>query len=84
MFPLFVEALVFLDFYKNNIFADLTDAFPGNDVFALSSEEAAETSGPRDNQRSQPTCFTVKFHINGTAQTPTGTGINDFFLFQLT
>ena len=81
MFPLFVEALVFLDFYKNNIFADLTDAFPGNDVFALPSEEAAETSGARDNQRSQPACFTVKFHINGAAKAFAGAYINNFFLF---
>lgn len=75
-----MEAFVLLDFYKNNIFANLTDAFPGNDVFAFSSEKAAETSRSGNDQCSQAACFTVKFHINGTAQAFAGTDIDDFFL----
>ena len=76
-----MEAFVLLDFYKNNIFADLTDTFPGNDVFAFSSKKAAETARPGNDQRSQTARFTVKFHINGAAKAFSGTHIDDFFLF---
>ena len=76
-----MEAFVLLDFYKNNIFADLTDTFPGNDVFAFSSKKAAETARSGNDQRSQAACFTVKYHLDGTAQAFAGTHIDDDFLF---
>ena len=75
-----MEAFVLLDFYKNNIFADLTDTFPGNDIFIITSEQAAESSGAWKYKGSELTAFAVKFRINGTSETAAGTDINYFFL----
>ena len=75
-----MEAFVLLDFYKNNIFADLTDTFPGNDIFIITSEQAAESSGAWKYKGGELTAFAVKFRINGTSETAAGTDINYFFL----
>lgn len=79
-----MKTFFFLNFHKNNVISDLTDTFPGDDVFAFTSEKAAEFSGSRDDQRGDAAGLAVKFQINGTAKTSAGTGVDDFFLFQFT
>lgn len=80
----FVETFVFFDFHQDNIFTDLADTFPGDDKLAVTAQETADPTGSRDNQGQYLPGFAVEIDINGTAQTFTGTGINDFFLLQLT
>lgn len=71
----------FVDLYQNDIFSNLADAFPGDDIFRLSAEETAETTWTWHNYRSEAAGFAVKFHIHRTAQAFAGTDINDLFLF---
>ena len=74
---------LFMDFHKNNIFPDLTDAFPGDTEFAVSSEKTAEFSGAWDDDGRNPSAAGIKFHIHRTAKGFTVAGIDDFFLFQI-
>lgn len=80
----FAKTFFLLDLNQNNVITNLADTFPGDHILAFSSKKAAQPSRSGDHQRCDLSGLAVKFHINGTAQTPTGTGINDFFLFQLT
>lgn len=75
-----METFILLYFYKNNIFPNLADTFPGDNIFAFSSEETAETSWSGKNQSCEAARFTVEFHINGTTKTFAGADIDDFFL----
>ena len=69
---------------KDDIFADLADAVPGDDAFAFSGKTPAEFPGFRHDQGFQPGGFTAEFHIKRTAKTTAGMDIDHFFLFQLT
>lgn len=78
-----LQAFFLIDFHKNNIFPDLTDAFPGDTEFAVSSEKTAEFSGAWDDDGRNPSAAGIKFHIHRTAKGFTVAGIDDFFLFQI-
>lgn len=75
-----MKAFFFLDLYENDVISDLPDTFPGDDVFTFPAEKITEFSGPGNDQGSQTTAGTVKFDIHGTAETPAGTNIDNFFL----
>ena len=76
-----IEGVIFdLDGTLVNSLADLADAFPGNDIFIITSEQAAESSGAWKYKGGELTAFAVKFRINGTSETAAGTDINYFFL----
>ena len=78
---LLVKAVFFLYFYKDNVIADLADAFPGDDVFTFPPEKITEPSWTGNHQSSKAAGDAVKFHVDGTAKAPAGTGIDNFFLF---
>lgn len=76
----FMETFFFVYFHKDDIVPDLAYTFPGNDIFIITSEQAAESSGAWKYKGSELTAFAVKFRINGTSETAAGTDINYFFL----
>ena len=76
----FMETFFFVYFHKDDIVPDLADTFPGNDIFMITSEQAAESSGAWKYKGGELTAFAVKFRINGTSETAAGTDINYFFL----
>ncbi len=57
----FVETFFFVYFHKDDIVPDLADTFPGNDVFIITSEQAAESSGAWKYKGGELTAFAVKF-----------------------
>ena len=75
-----METFFFVYFHKDDIVPDLADTFPGNDIFIITSEQAAESSGAWKYKGGELTAFAVKFRINGTSETAAGTDINYFFL----
>lgn len=77
---IFMKTFFFLYLYQDDIIPDLADAFPGDHVFAFSSEKAAESAWTGNNKSSQTAGFVVEFHINGTSKTSAGTGIDNLFL----
>ena len=77
---IFVETLLFLYLHQNDVVSDLADTLPGNDIFAFSSEKAAETAGAGNDKSSKTAGFAVEFHVDRAAEASTGTGIDDFFL----
>ena len=80
----FLPAFFFFNLDQDDIGTDLADTFPGNDIFIITSEQAAESSGAWKYKGGELTAFAVKFRINGTSETATGTGVDDFFLSKLT
>ena len=76
-----METFFFVYFHKDDIVPDLADTFPGNDIFIITSEQAAESSGAWKYKGGELTAFAVKFRINGTSETAAGTDINYFFCF---
>ena len=79
-----MKTFFFFDFDEDDIITDLTDAAPGNDVFAFSSGKKTEFTWTRNDESSDGSCFAVELQIDRTAKTATGTGIDDFFLSKLT
>ena len=79
-----MKTFFFFDFDQDDIFTDLADAAPGNDVFAFSSGKKTEFTWTRNDESSDGSCFAVELQIDRTAKTATGTGIDDFFLSKLT
>lgn len=79
-----MEAFFFLDLYKNDVISDLADAFPGDDIFAFSTEKIAESAWTGNYQSSETAGDAVELYVNGAAQTPAGAGVDDLFLFQFT
>lgn len=77
-----MEALFFIDFHQNNIVPHLIYAFPGDNTFGLPSEQSADASGSRDDQRDNASGFAVNVHISRTTKGLTGADIYDFLLFQ--
>ena len=75
---------MFFQFHQNDFIANLADTVPWNDIFIVVTEETAEFTGTRDDQRIDAPCGTVKFQIDGTAEAFAGAGINDFFLSKFT
>ena len=73
-------AILFINFYQDNVISDLADTIPGDDIFTFTAEQTAESSGTWENQGSETAGLAVKFDIYGTAQTAAGTGVDDFFL----
>ena len=78
-----METFFFVYFHKDDIVPDLADTFPGNDIFIITSEQAAESSGAWKYKGGELTAFAVKFRINGTSETAAGTDINYFFNSQI-
>ena len=76
----FMETFFFVYFHKDDIVSDLADTFPGNDIFIITSKQAAESSGAWKYKGGELIAFAVKFRINGTSETAAGTDINYFFL----
>ena len=79
-----MKTFLFLNFYKDDVIANLADTVPGNNVFIFASEKTAEFAGTGDDQGIDPTGSAVKFQIDGTAEAFAGAGINDFFLSKFT
>ena len=61
----FMETFFFVYFHKDDIVPDLADTFPGNDIFIITSEQAAESSGAWKYKGGELTAFAVKFRIKG-------------------
>ena len=66
-----METFFFVYFHKDDIVPD---------IFIITSEQAAESSGAWKYKGGELTAFAVKFRINGTSETAAGTDINYFFL----
>ena len=79
-----METFFFVYFHKDDIVPDLADTFPGNDIFIITSEQAAESSGAWKYKGGELTAFAVKFRINGTSETAAGTDIYYFFFLLFT
>lgn len=79
-----VKTFFFFDIYKNDVISDLTDTFPGDNVFTFSGEQTAESTGTRDDEGSKTSGLAVEFHICRTSKTAACAGIDNFFLFQIT
>ena len=79
-----MKTFFFFYFNKDNVIADLTDAAPGDDIFAFTPGKEAEFAGTGNDQSRNLTGSGIKFQINRTAEAATGTGIDDFFLSKLT
>ena len=77
---LLTEAFVLLDFYKNDIVANLTDAVPGDDIFTFTSPETAESARSGNDQCCDLSASFIKFQIDRTSKTPAGADIYDLFL----
>ena len=69
--------------HQDNVFPDLTDAFPGNDNVVFPSQKAAESGGSRDDQSSDPAGAAVEFHIRRTAHGTAGADVDNFLLLQI-
>ena len=79
----FMETFFFVYFHKDDIVPDLADTFPGNDIFIITSEQAAESSGAWKYKGGELTAFAVKFRINGTSETAAGTDTSFCFNSQI-
>ena len=75
-----MQEFFLLNFHKNDVISNLADTFPWDYKFAFFSEESEKAAGTGNDQSSNAAGFAVKFKINGTAKTPTGTDIDNFFL----
>ena len=75
-----METFFFVYFHKDDIVSNLVDTFPGNDIFIITSEQAAESSGTWKYKGGELAALAVKFRINGTSEAAAGTDINYFFL----
>lgn len=75
-----MKTFFFFDLDQDDVIPNLTDAAPGDDIFAFASWKKAEFTGTWYDQGSDFTGFTVKFKVNRTAETAAGTGVYDFFL----
>lgn len=73
-----------LYFHQDNVVSDLTNAIPGNDDLVVTAQQSPEFTGAGNHQRCEAAITWVKFHVNGTAQTPAGACVDDFLLLQLT
>lgn len=80
----FSKCFFFSYLYQDNVFPDLTDTIPGNDIFTVSSPQAAELARSRHDQCCDLPAFFIEFQIHRTAKAFAGAGIYDFFLFQFT
>ena len=76
----FFPAFFFINVYQNDITADLADLLPGDDIFRIPAEDAAEPSGTGDDQCEDTAVFLIDEKIHDAAQGSTGTDIDDFFL----
>ena len=56
-----METFFFVYFHKDDIVPDLADTFPGNDIFIITSEQAAESSGAWKYKGGELTAFTADF-----------------------
>lgn len=79
-----MKTFFFFDLYQNDVFPNLADAVPGNDILAVPFPETTEFSGSRYDQSCDLPAFLVKFQVDRAPKTLAGAGIYDFFLFQLT
>lgn len=75
-----MKTFFFFDFNQDDIIPNLTDAAPGDDIFAFTTWKKAEFTWAWYNQGSDFAGFTVKFKVNRTAEAATGTGVYDFLL----
>lgn len=79
-----MKTFFFFDFDQDDVIPNLTDAAPGDDIFAFAAWKKAEFTGTRNDESSDGSCFAVKLQIDRAAKTATGTGIDDFFLSKFT
>ena len=77
----FMETFFFVYFHKDDIVPNLADTFPGNDIFIITSEQAAESSGAWKYKGGELTAFAVKFRINGTSETAAYAFDNNLCIF---
>jgi hypothetical protein len=74
-------AILFINFYQDNVISDLPDTIPGDYIFTSGSPETkAETARSGNHKGGNTSGFTVKFHIHRTAKCTAGTDIDHFFL----
>lgn len=77
--PTGMEEFFFADFYKDDIRTDFFDTFKRDDIFGVTSEEAADFPGTGDNDRLQRTVTEVNDDICHTSKTFTVTNVDYFF-----
>lgn len=63
----FFPAFFFIDVYQNDIPADLADLLPGDDIFRIPAEDAAESSGTGDDQCENAAVFLIDEKIHDAA-----------------
>ena len=73
----------FRKFNQNNVVANLTDGFPGNDDVFFSAQDAAEFGRTRYDQRDNPSGDAVEIYVCRTAQRTAAADIDNFFLLQV-
>lgn len=79
-----MPARILIDFYKDDISTDLSDAFPGNDKFCIPSEKRTELSGTRDDECKKTAAAGIDIHIIDTSEGAAGADIDHFFLSEFT
>lgn len=78
----FLPAFFFLDFYQDDICANLANTLPGDDKFSIASEKRADTARPRYDNGCHKAGADIDLHVADTAQRAAGTDIDDLFLAQ--
>lgn len=76
------QAVIFINFYQNDIFPNLADTFPGNTKFTVPAKKTAEFSRTGNDELGNLSGAGIKFHIDRAAETFAAAGIDYFFLFQ--
>ena len=71
-----------VNIYQDDVAAYLADAFPGNYIFTIISEET-ETVWAGNDDCGNTACFTVKFQIADITQPAAVFYVNDFFVAQV-
>lgn len=63
----FFPTFLFVDIHEDDIPANLTDLFPGDDVFRVPAENGTELSGPGDDKSQDAAVFFIDEKIHDAA-----------------
>lgn len=77
-------AFVYVDLDKNDIRADLADAFPWNEKLKLPAKQSETLARPRHDQSLDPTAFGIKIQIHHTTEGSAVRNVYNLFVLQLT
>ena len=75
--------LIGLGLHKDDVAAELDDAFPRQDIVVLPSQKAEKLCSAGRYEGYQPALGLVEFRIADIAQPPPGVYVNDFLVSKL-